>query len=215
MQDSNKNHPEETLDSLSKRLRYVIESIGIKQSHMARKLGISPSNLHYILNQEDISSKSMDKNVARIAEVLKINPTWLKTGEGALKENLEKTEFQCSIYYPDQLKMYLQTKDPSILRSSHYFPILNAYQNKIFGLFITDSSLSPKLELGDRILIEEASEFTSGEIILGFFKRSQDLVLGIGLKTEQEISLNSRELALAEGDFVVGVYRECHKVASA
>ncbi len=213
MHDS-KNNSDETLDSLSKRLKYVIESIGIKQSHMARKLGISPSNLHYILNQEDISSRNTDKNIEKIAEVLKISPTWLKTGEGAFKEDTKKTESHCSVYYPDQLKMYLQTNDSSMLNSPHSFPILNTYSNKVFALFITDSSLSPKFELGDRILIEETYEFNSGEIILVFFKKSQDLVLGMGLRTEKKISINGRKLAQDEGDFVVGAYRECHKVAS-
>ena len=215
MTDVNKNNSEQSFDTLSKRLKYVIESIGIKQSHMASKLGMSPSNLHYILNQEDISSKNMDKNVERIAEVLEINPIWLKTGEGDLKKEGEEAISPCFVYYPDQLKMYLQTHDDSILKSSHHFPALHSYKNKTFGLFITDSTLSPKFEIGDRILIEEADEFNSGEIILVFFSWSRDLVLGMGLKTEKELSINGQKLELVDGNFIVGVYRECHKVSSA
>jgi hypothetical protein len=181
---------------------------------MASKLGMSPSNLHYILNQEDISSKNMNKNVEKIAEVLEINPVWLKTGEGNLKKESEESPSVCFVYYPDQLKMYFQTKDVSILQSSHYFPVLNFYKNKTFGLFITDLTLSPKFEIGDRVLIEENSEFNSGEIILVFFRKSQELILGYGLKGGKEISISERNLTSEDGDFVVGVYRESHRVAS-
>ena len=132
----------------------------------------------------------------------------------ALKKEGEETASPCFVYYPDQLKMYFQTKDDSILKSSHCFPALHSYKNKTFGLFITDSTLSPKFEIGDRILIEEAAEFNSGEIILVFFKKSQELILGYGLKAGKEISVSERNLAHDDGDFVVGSYRECHKVSS-
>ncbi len=209
----------EDLNSLSKRLKYVIEMQGIKQSHMANKLGISPSGLHYILNQDEIPSKNTEKNLEKIADLLKINPKWLKTGDGHIYSLQNTTKSQMiPVYYPDQIKLYFKKKDSFVLQTQQECPVLGNYQKELFGLFITDTALSPKFELGDRLILEKTSVFKSGEIILAFLAESQDLLLRIAIRDEEAIFLtdftqNQRQLNFQQGDFIVGRYLECHKVA--
>ncbi len=209
----------EDLNSLSKRLKYVIEMHGIKQSHLANKLGISPSGLHYILNQDDIPSKNTEKNVEKIADLLKVNPKWLKTGSGQIYSLEEKPNFQMiPVYYPDQIKLYFQKKDSSILQTQHECHVIGNYQGELFGLFVTDTALSPKFELGDRLILEKTNAFKNGEIVLAYLADSQNLVLRIAMQNESDIFLTDftqtkRQLNSNQGDFIVGRYLECHKVA--
>lgn len=60
---ANEHDKLEQLDSISKRLKHIIDTLGVKQSHTAEKLSLSPSGLHYILNNDVKFSKSAHKIV--------------------------------------------------------------------------------------------------------------------------------------------------------
>lgn len=72
------------------RVAHVIESNGLSKAWIAEKLGISKQALNYLL-KHSINPKFVDE----FAELLKLDPKWLETGEGSpsirTKENQQST----------------------------------------------------------------------------------------------------------------------------
>lgn len=72
------------------RVAYVIETSGLSKAWIAEKLGISKQALNYLL-KHSVNPKFVDE----FAELLKIDPHWLETGEGSpsirTKEHLQST----------------------------------------------------------------------------------------------------------------------------
>lgn len=60
------------------RVAYVIETSGLSKAWIAEKLGISKQALNYLL-KHSINPKFVDE----FAELLKLDPKWLETGEGS------------------------------------------------------------------------------------------------------------------------------------
>lgn len=213
MNDKTSSSAEE-LDSFSKRLKFLVDQSGVKQSHMAQKLGLSPSGLHYILNND----VKFSKNAKKIAEYLNVNPKWLAEGEGGIYQNPEGIH-SVPVYYPDQLKLSIQQKDSSLLKTQDYCPILNTYPHETLGLFVTDNNFTPKFELGDRLIIENTPTYKNGEIAAVFLGQSQTIAIKYILCVDTEIFLtdpssqNPRKFKPEEGDVIIGYYRECHKLA--
>lgn len=204
----------EDLDSFSKRLKFLVDQSGVKQSHMAQKLGLSASGLHYILNND----VKFSKNAQKIAEYLNVNPKWLAEGAGGVYKSDEQIVL-VPVYYPDQLKLSIQQKDPALLNAQSHCPILNTYPHEAFGLFVTEPSFSPKFELGDRLIIENTPQFKNGEIVIVFLGQTQSIAIKHAFAEGDDVFLldlsqNPKKLKPDEGDLILGCYRECHKIAN-
>lgn len=204
------------LDSVSKRLKYIVDTLGVKQSHMAQKLGVSPAGLHYILNND----VKFSKNVKKIADYLNVNEQWLETGIGDIyEENTSIKTYKIPVYYPDQLKIYYQMNLSHLETTTTYHITTTLYKNKTLGIYNTDKSFAPKFELGDLIIFEQVNNFSDGEIVLAYLHASNEIVLryffnldnNIILFTNNETPLKAK---ITEGDRIIGAYRECFKKAN-
>lgn len=204
------------LDSVSKRLKHVIETLGVKQSHMAEKLGISPAGLNYILNND----VKFSKNAKKMAGYLKINEHWLQTGEGeAYQENTSIVTYQIPLYYPDQLRLFFQSKGSLSLKSNTFFITTTAYEKKTLAIYNTENNFSPKFEIGDMLAFEQTQNFSDGEILLVYCASSDNIFLKTGFYIGNEVILLdaiSPPLILksSDGDRIIGCYRECIKKQS-
>lgn len=205
------SHDLSDLDSFSKRLKYIVDTEGVKQSHMASKLGLSPSGLHYILNND----VKFSKNAKKIAKYLNVNESWLLKGEGdVFTENKSIKTYRIPIYYPDQLKLSLSSKITELVNT--YAITTTSYSNEVFGMYIMETDWAPKFEVGDIVIFEKISTFKNGEILLIYLQRSNQTLLrnGFTIKgTTFLLSANSKptELNPHQGEKVLGVYRECFK----
>ena len=203
----------EGLDSVSKRLKYMVDTLGVKQSHMAEKLGISPAGLHNILNN-DIK---FSKNAKKIAEYFNVNQQWLATGEGDIHtENNSIKTYKVSVYYPDQLKLYYCSNQKTIINTSDYVVTTTAYENKTIGIYIIETQFSPKFEVGDMVVFEQSDDFKDGEILIVYLKKHNAITLGHGFHLGGDIVLISQDegttkLEQKNGDVLIGSYRECFK----
>lgn len=201
------------LDNVSKRLKYVIDTLGVKQSHMAEKLGLSPAGLHYILNND----VRFSKNAKKIAEYLNINEHWLATGEGEIyEENTSIKTYKIPLYYPDQLRIYFRSDRKNNIVTNDFMLTTVAYENRIIGIYVTETDFSPKFEVGDMIAFEQTQDFKEGEILLVYLAKSNDITIKFGLHAEQNIILLSDthqplRLSPENGDIIIGAYRECLK----
>lgn len=202
------------LDSMSKRLKYLVDTLGVKQSHMAQKLGVSPSGLHYILNND----VKFSKNAKKIAEYLNVNEQWLSTGQGEIyEENTSIKTYKIPIYYPDQLKLFYQSGQQHEIKTNNFLLTTEVYSNKTIAIYNTETNFSPKFEFGDIIAFEHVgTEFKSGEILLAYLAQTNRIVLKHGFSIEGKVILLSSEgdpliLKESQGDIIIGAYRECQK----
>ena len=201
------------LDSVSKRLKYLVDTMGIKQSHMADKLGLSPSGLHYILNND----VKFSKNAKKIAEYLNVSEEWLATGQGeAYEENTSVKTYKVPVYYPDQLKLYFRSSDQAKLSTDHYHITASCYSNQVLAIYMTDTGFIPKFEEGDVVVFEQISDFSDGEILLTYLGDKNAISLHYGFHVGDEVVLLSHhdepiKLTVGEKDIIIGAYRECLK----
>lgn len=208
----------EKLDSISKRLKYIVDNMGVKQSHMAKKLGVSPSGLHYILNND----VKFSKNAKKIADYLNINKQWLKTGEGAIYQDKAPeivSNTEVAIYYPDQLQVYYSQHKHPALHPQGYIKSQGQYAHPLLGLYVTQPHFSPKFEIGDKMIIEKANDFQDGDIVLFYLANKQHITLMYGFHVGDHVVLlapdgQSIELRPNEGHQLIGIYRECFKQAN-
>ena len=207
-----KNEDLDALDSFSKRLKYIVDTQGVKQSHMANKLGLSPSGLHYILNND----VKFSKNAKKIAKYLNVNETWLLKGEGNIYiENKTIKTYSVPVYYPDQLKIFLRSKQ-SLGAANAIAITTTAYSNEVLGIYVTETDFAPKFEIGDVVIFEKTNAFRNGEIVLVYIQKTNQISILYGFNVKKNVillSLNSApfELNKDQGDLLLGIYRECFK----
>lgn len=141
---------------------------------MAQKLGLSPSGLHYILNND----VRFSKNAKKIAEFLNVNERWLATGEGDIyEENTSIKTYKIPLYYPDQLRLYFRSEKKDQISTQNYMLTTIAYSNKITAIYITETDFSPRFEVGDLMVFEKVTDFKDGEVLLLYLAKSNDIVL--------------------------------------
>jgi SOS-response transcriptional repressor LexA len=86
------------------RVAYVIETSGLSKAWIAEKLGISKQALNYLL-KHSINPKFVDE----FAELLKLDPKWLETGEGSPSIRTKETQQPSSTAIPIITKAELLT----------------------------------------------------------------------------------------------------------
>src|SRR3990167_1987814 len=200
------------LDSVSKRLKYLVDTLGVKQSHMAEKLGVSASGLHYILNND----VKFSKNAQKIADYLNVSAQWLSTGIGEIyEENTSIKTYKIPVYYPDQLKLYYLSQEKDKIHTNDFIITANVYTGKTIGVHMTETYFAPKFEVGEKIAFEQVEQFQDGEILLIYLKKLNCVTLKFAFHAENEmvlISHNEKPIKFSpENDKIIGAYRECLK----
>lgn len=206
----------EQLDNISKRLKHIIDTLGVKQSHMAEKLGLSPSGLHYILNND----VKFSKNAQKIVDYLNTTENLFakKTTDNNTAE--QETPIQrVPLYYPDQLRLHYRDTKKEKLISQEVTVTATQYAQQTLAIHMTETSFSPKFEPGDKLIFEQVQHFKDGEIILAYLQSSQHIVIKYGFYANSDIiliSLDAPPIRLALDDsqvIIIGAYRECLKRA--
>ncbi len=70
------------------RLKEKIKQSGLRQGHLAKKIGVSPQHLQSILSRNNVGSKYLPK----IAEALGLDKTWVEHGDITIIQVLDKTD---------------------------------------------------------------------------------------------------------------------------
>lgn len=132
---------------LSERIKLLLEKAGVKQRHLAKKLNLSPSGMHYLINSNKIS----DKTLLLIKE-LNANEDWVKSGDGSPFITMEEQVYSIGVYYKDQLLMQSISPDTESEPSSTVVT-LNKYTNP-FAMLISNNNYTPYFKISDRIICE-------------------------------------------------------------
>lgn len=82
------------VENFPRRLRTLLEMLGLKQSNFAGKLGVSPAHVSKILKGGNISPAL----IIAISSIFKVERRWLETGEGEMFHTSEgvitETDYQ-------------------------------------------------------------------------------------------------------------------------
>ena len=82
------------MSTYAQRLIKAMEDADVGVAALASRMQISPQAVHKIL-RGDSASFSLANN-SRAAEILHINPTWLASGEGAMRGTIQAAMFEPS-----------------------------------------------------------------------------------------------------------------------
>ncbi len=124
------------------RVAYVIETNGLSKAWIAEKLGISKQALNYLLKHS-----ANPKFVDEFAELLKLDPHWLETGEGSpsirAKENQQSTATTLSVI--TKVELLAHTRSSGNNRETIEFSRGNADEFTAYKLE-DDSNFPPFIE---------------------------------------------------------------------
>lgn len=198
--------------SLSERLSFFMSEGGVKQSHLANKLGVTPAAIHYLCNADVQTSKYTKK----IAEILNVNEEWLATGKGSIQSAQEQDAHKIPVYYMDSLLLSLRQKT-ELPQSKDVYYTPRTYKRGTFGIYISDEDMAPKFELGD-IVIFEPEVVREGVLVLAYSQELQRLIIRQLYKSGDKYLLlagNNKPITIdiTKRDKVLGIYRECLKVS--
>ncbi len=208
--------PSLDLDTSAKRLKYVIEQSGIKQSHIAKKLGVTRGAVHYILNSGVKNSKSAKK----IAAVLGVDPEWLETGISTAPPGtvIKTNQGGVPVYYIDQLLIHKHDQNNGLTPISQVFAQRH-YNEPLFAIHLSQACPLQKFESGDIIILSKRFICDAGDWVLVYEEKQARIVFGLVIlqdenmrvvlhhKTEPPLKLN------VKSDPLMGVFVESIKYA--
>ena len=210
------------LDTISKRLKYLVDQAGVKQAHIARKLGISRGAVHHVLNSD---AKSTRGAAQKIASVLGVDSEWLHTGKvpdspAQQKPNMTIPEGRehIPVYYLDQLLMLRQNLGGEVAPLSYIQP-QRQYEQKVFAVQLSMPSALQKFEAGDIVVFAEKTAVRMGDWVLVYNADEGRMIIGVVTFYENNriVVLHHKvesPLVLKSGsDSIVGVFVESAKYA--
>lgn len=206
--------PDKDYSSLSKRLSFFMSEGGVKQSHLANKLGVTPAAIHYLCNADVQNSKY----TKQIAEILNVNEEWLATGKGSIYSMQEAGLHKVPIYYMDALMLSLKQKAKAPETHDFYYTP-RAYAAGSFGIYVNDEEMAPKFEIGD-IVVFEPSSLREDVLVLAYSSELPKLVIRQLYKSGDDdkymlLAAQNKPISidLTKQDKILGIYKECQKIS--
>lgn len=210
-------------ETISERLRYLIEKIGIKQVHLANKLGVTPQAIHQLCS----GKQNFSKHTKKIAQLLNADAMWLETGQGTpfLTDTIHRTKkiLEFPIYDLNQLNHVKTTYARlSSLVPQEIYVTARAYHSDSIGFYIDNAVFTPRFDVDDIILVEPVSleNLIDGHFILIYscelqktlfccFQRMKGMSVGWYPANSGALHFFN----ITSEDLIYGTYRECLKTA--
>ena len=212
-------------ETISDRLRYLIDKVGIKQVHLANKLGVTPQAIHQLCN----GKQNFSKHTQHIARLLNADETWLQTGQGTPFQHKTITTVKDIREFPVyQLAQLNQIKGVvarlGSLIAQEIYVTARAYNAKSLCFYVADAVFAPRFDVGDIMLIEPIApdEIKNGLLILVYSHELNKTVLCYSQKIKNGVMMGWQPAVGSAGpvfftiestDFIYGVYRECLKTS--
>lgn len=83
------------MSTINERIAAVVKSSGMTKTAFAKKINVSQPHVSRMVSGESIPS---DRTISDICEKFGIDETWLRTGEGEMRLNLDREEELKSIF---------------------------------------------------------------------------------------------------------------------
>ena len=211
--------------TVSDRLRFLMDNLGIKQVHLANKLGVSPQAIHQLCS----GRQQFSKHTSQIAKILNANEIWLQTGEGEPFNSEESFATTRVFKFPVYRWSQLNTVKGSMARLSGLVPqenyvTLRKYHSDSIGFYVENSIFAPKFEANDVVLVEPTSlnQLQGSELILLYSGELNETIFCYIKKITNEqyvgwVPGDARNAPIffniQATDLIYGIYRECLKTA--
>ncbi|MDP1594153.1 MAG: XRE family transcriptional regulator [Gallionella sp.] len=152
---------------LKDRIREAIDSSGIRKSHIAKEIGISPSAITQWINGE--TKKIDSNNLVRLAGIAKVNPVWLATGKGEAQNFTQAPDVRD--YVPlismVQAGAFCEAMDNLAVGDSvEMVPAMYPKKRHTFALEVQGDSMLPTFPPGMRLIVEPDMEYRSGDFVI-------------------------------------------------
>ena len=166
------------MDSLKERLKKARLEKGISQKELANKIGRAQSAIAALESGRNKEST----NIATIAKVLDVDPVWLETGVGQMKNNNKSIEIEAEI---EALSGYIQfkqidicanrenrkSKDYNIQNEVRVVEVSEAWARKNIGkdfknisvMTATSDSMLPTFSEGDVLFVNITINYYRGD----------------------------------------------------
>ena len=211
---------DQNLDSLSKRLKYLMELAGIKQVHLASKLGVTAQAINHLCK----SDTKFSKHTKEIAKILKANEGWLASGIGPPFLETPDTEKTIALrkiplYFLEQFKKITTPYNINQINPvEHHWS--SSLSEHAFGFYISNNNLAPRFETGDLVLLEPKTEISNGALGLMYSHERKELLfchlyinrnknLLCGFIPQKDFGI----FIINDDDIIYGVYHEAIKKA--
>ncbi len=150
-------------NTLSHRLKICLRLSGMSQSELARLIDVKPQIIQYLCTKNVVSSKF----TFELAEALEVDYTWLSTGEGAMRHNIDSKVEECKIpfFIWDDLDKIINLD--SINNHGGGFVISSiGFNDRLIASKIDDISMEPRFERGTTIIIDMDGMPKHGDFVL-------------------------------------------------
>ena len=77
------------MSTINERIAEVVKSSGMTKTAFAEKINVSQPHVSRMVSGESVPS---DRTISDICRVFGVSETWLRTGEGEMRLNLDRTE---------------------------------------------------------------------------------------------------------------------------
>nr|DAE36551.1 MAG TPA: helix-turn-helix domain protein [Caudoviricetes sp.] len=77
------------MSTINERIAAVVKASGMTKTAFAEKINVSQPHVSRMVSGESIPS---DRTISDICRVFGVSETWLRTGEGEMRLNLDRTE---------------------------------------------------------------------------------------------------------------------------
>jgi transcriptional regulator with XRE-family HTH domain len=205
--------------TLSDRLRYALNLLGISQTDLAKKINVKPQIIQYLCSSRSLRSKF----TFNIAEALGIDVSWLAIGKGiqpCLDQSLVNSNSNLvPVLTYKQIKQ-LSIDNVPVNKEDINDWIVSSVNNNLeyFGIKLNDTSMSPKFEIDTIIIIEPVlnaqKKQLQNQYVLVFLINQNCLVFRQLVLIEDKhflIPLNEilyKKVALKNEDKIVGICKE-------
>lgn len=172
---------EEKLSTLSARLVHAINTLGITQAELARRIGIKPQAIHYLCT----SNSKKSSFTYEIADALQINSLWLGSGEGSmqLKDNpdaqLINSQKRTPILDWKQIKQLAgEEKEAGNILSSAKEWLLTSSDigENGFAFRLHDKSIYPRFDQDTIIIVNPKRSPKNKDFVIVYLKETDDIV---------------------------------------
>lgn len=149
-------------NTLSYRLKYAMRLFSMNQSELARRVGVKPQVIQYLVTGNVKSSKFSYE----IADALEINYSWLAAGEGEMVsssayQNIETYKIPYLNF--EELNAYFENSDTISLKTT----LVNiAKSESCIALKLNDDSLEPRIENGSTLIFDKNIEPHNNDFVL-------------------------------------------------
>lgn len=175
---TNKNN---NLSTLSARLVHAINTLGVTQADLARRIGVKPQAIHYLCT----SNSKKSSFTYEIADALKISSLWLGSGEGSMQlkddpsARLISSQKRVPILDWKQIKQVMAggSDASNILISAKEWLLTNSDIGESgFAFQLHDKSIYPRFDQDTIIIVNPDRSPKNKDFVIVYLKETDDIV---------------------------------------